>query len=259
MQNLSFRILYLGDMTFYKKELILTPDDQETVVSPAFAILIKHPTAGYLLYDTGNHPQWEITYNEPMKARYPITHLTRVSDALQELGLSVHHISTLMLSHLHFDHTGGLYEFCGTRAGSHVIVSQTELDTAMEKMHEPGSPYIPALFHNLEGISFSTVQGTYEVAPGVTLFPQNCHTPGLMGLELELENHGTIIFTSDSVYTADSDRKQLPPGGTINKTDDEFHTNLAALRLRCQQKNATLFYGHDIDQVNQWLKKGWCD
>ena len=49
MEPIQVKILDLGYMTFYKKELVRTDDLQEMIQSPALAILIKHPTAGYIL------------------------------------------------------------------------------------------------------------------------------------------------------------------------------------------------------------------
>lgn len=257
MRDLQLKILDLGEMTFFKKELICTPDPAELVVSPALAVLLRHPTAGYILYDTGNDPDWEHTYNDAMKQVYPVTRLVSITDALAKEGLAPADIDLLILSHMHFDHVGGLRQFSHTRAGAGVIVSQAELDCAMRERKTPGSAYIAPLFYDLPGIAFHAVEGCYEPAPGVSLFPQHCHTEGLMGLRVELHETGTVLFTSDSVYTADSDLRELPPGGSINRSTDEFHQNLAMLRQMQSRDHAALFYGHDIAQATRWQAKGW--
>ena len=76
---------------------------------------------------------------------------------------------------------------------------------------------------------------------------------------LKTEHHGTIITTSDTVYTADSYRDQLPPGGTINATTDEFYDNLKRIQTMEREYDATLLFGHDYDQIIQWSEKGWID
>ena len=76
---------------------------------------------------------------------------------------------------------------------------------------------------------------------------------------LKTDHHGTILTTSDTVYTADSYREELPPGGTINKTTDEFFDNLKRIKAMEQKYDATLLFGHDFDQIMEWVDKGVID
>ena len=255
MQGLRLKVLDLGDMTFSKNELIQVRDPGEMVVSPALAVLIHHPEAGYLLYDTGNDPDWYATYSPAMKQIYPISRLISIRSALAAEGLTPEQISLLALSHLHFDHAGGLRQFAGTRAGQQVVVARAELDFAVRACREEGSAYIAPLFHQIPGISFRTVSGPCALAQGVTLLPLCCHTPGIMGLQVELAS-GTVLFTSDTVYTQEAFRKRLPPGGAINSAGD-FLTNLQVLEELAARLPARLFFGHDIQQARQWQAQGW--
>lgn len=257
MGRLQLKILDLGEMTFRKAELICTPDPTEMVISPTLAVLIRHPRVGYILYDTGNDPHWRETYNAAMKQTYPITRLVSIEDALWKEGLTPSDISCLIVSHLHFDHAGGLRQFCKTPAGGHVIVSQLELESALRHCQDPGSAYMSPLFCDLPGITFQPVADSCEVAEGVSLFLQHCHTAGLMGLRVDLAEAGTVLFTSDSVYTAASDQNRLPPGGAINRSTEEFYRNLEQLHAMRTACNGTFFYGHDIDQARCWQEKGW--
>ena len=65
--------------------------------------------------------------------------------------------------------------------------------------------------------------------------------------------------TSDAIYTADSYRQALPPGGTINATTDEFYDNLERIKAMEKNYNATLLFGHDIDQILDWAGQGVID
>ena len=76
---------------------------------------------------------------------------------------------------------------------------------------------------------------------------------------LKTENHGTIITTSDTVYSRESFDRELPPGGTINKTTDEFFDNLHRIKQMQKDYDATLLFGHDFDQIKEWSAKGWID
>ena len=111
----------------------------------------------------------------------------------------------------------------------------------------------------MEGIRFQTICEDTRLADDVTLFLQEAHTPGVIGMRLKTEHHGTILTTSDAVYTAESYEKALPPGGTINKTTDEFFHNLAYIRKMQQEYDATLLFGHDYDQILAWVARGEID
>lgn len=260
MKQPRIRVLDLGNMTFYKKELVRTPDEEAMIVSPAQAVLIDHPDLGYILYDTGNDDAWEATYSDDMKATYPITKLVGIKDALAKEGLSVDDISLLVLSHLHFDHAGGLKHFQGTRAGQRVMASEVELHDALYKAYTaPGGisgAYIRTLYC-LPGIGYEPVaDGETELADDFVLFVQHCHTAGLVGMRLKLES-GWVIFCSDTVYTREAYDRELPPGGAINETDDEFFDNLKLLKAMERDCQAEVFFGHDIDQATDWQAKGW--
>ena len=121
----------------------------------------------------------------------------------------------------------------------------------------PGA-YIRTLF-DVEGIQFKPIHETTKLADDLTLFIQKSHTPGVIGLILHTENHGNIIATSDTIYTAQSYRDQLPPGGSINKTTDEFFENIQRIQALEKEYDATLLFGHDIDQIVDWAKKSPID
>ena len=178
---------------------------------------------------------------------------------LLEKGLKPEDIDLLIISHLHFDHAGGLSHFVGTKAIQNVIVSEADLKEAYFSVMtgNPGA-YIRTLF-DVGGIQFKPIHETTKLADDLTLFIQKSHTPGVIGLILHTENHGNIIATSDTVYTAQSYRDQLPPGGTINKTTDEFFENIHRIQALEKEYDATLLFGHDIDQITDWAKKSPID
>lgn len=257
--GMKVHVLYLGKMEFPKFRLVECPDEAEMVVSPAAALLIQHPTLGNVLYDTGNNDRFAELYSAEMLHNYPVTECITIEQALAEKGLTPGDIDLLILSHLHFDHAGGLRYFVGTKAIRNVIVSEADLKEAYFSVMtgNPGA-YTRALF-DVEGIQFRAIHETTKLAEDLTLFIQKSHTPGVIGLILKTEHHGNIIATSDTLYTAQSYRDQLPPGGTINKTTDEFFENAARIRELEKEYDATLLFGHDYDQIMDWSQNGPID
>lgn len=257
--GLKIRVLYLGRMEFPKFRLIECKSEEDMVKSPAVALLIQHPTLGNLLYDTGNSADFAQIYTQDMLHDYPITEMITIEEALAAHGLTPADIDQIILSHLHFDHAGGLKHFVGTKAIQNVLVSEADLKNAYwSVMTGNGGAYIRSLF-DVEGIRFQTINETTRLADDLELFIQASHTPGVIGLVLKTDNHGTILTTSDTVYTADSYREELPPGGTINKTTDEFFDNLKRIKAMEKELDATLLFGHDFDQIMEWVDKGVID
>lgn len=114
--GMKISILYLGKMEFPKFRLVDWKDEGAMVQSPAVAILIQHPTLGNILYDTGNCEDFSAVYTEEMLHDYPITEMISIREALAQKGLTPDDIDLIILSHLHFDHAGGLKHFVGTKA-----------------------------------------------------------------------------------------------------------------------------------------------
>ena len=257
--GMKISVLYLGKMEFPHFRLVDDPDESVMVQSPAMAILIQHPTLGNVLYDTGNCPDFQRVYTTEMLHDYPITECVSIKDALAAKGLTPGDIDRIILSHLHFDHAGGLGDFVGTKAIRRVMVSEADLKNAyFSVMTGKGGAYIRSLF-DVEGIQFEAINETTELAEDLTLFIQNAHTPGVIGMVLKTQNHGTILTTSDTLYTQESYDTATPPGGTINRTTDEFFDNLKRIKAMEETYHATLLFGHDYDQIMAWVEKGWID
>ena len=128
--GMKISILYLGKMEFPKFRLVDWKDEGAMVQSPAVAILIQHPTLGNILYDTGNCEDFSAVYTEEMLHDYPITEMISIQEALAQKGLTPDDIDLIILSHLHFDHAGGLKHFVGTKAIRRVLVSEADLKNA---------------------------------------------------------------------------------------------------------------------------------
>ncbi len=256
---MKLRVLHLGRIDCQRLHLVACPDESTMIASPMVALLIEHPTLGNILYDTGNSPFYNSVYGKAILETYPITQFRSIEDALADAGLRPDDIDLLILSHLHFDHAGGLSYFAGTKAFGNIIVAESELKNAyFSVMTGQSGAYVKSLF-DLPDVRYRTISQDTKLADDLTLFLQASHTPGVIGLQLTLPQTGTVLVTSDTIYTQDSYDQGLPPGGKINKTQDEFFSNLEAIRQRQAVHQATLFFGHDYDQVTSWAARGWIE
>ena len=75
---MEVRILPLGGMDFPKHRLVRCQDPEEMLFSPAWAVLIRHPTLDNVLYDTGHSPAFlqgemqRVLYDYPVRGIVPI-------------------------------------------------------------------------------------------------------------------------------------------------------------------------------------------
>ena len=260
MKGIRIKILDLGYMEMEKQELI-SGGGSGITQSPITAVLIQHPEAGWLLYDTGNDDAWETTYPAHVRETFRIKRLITIRQALAAEGLEPRDISRLVLSHLHLDHVGGLKFFQGTPAGRQVIVAEEEARDAFYRVNLTpdgiDGVYVRRLFCGLEGIGFSPMRGERELAEGIMLFTQDSHTAALIGMRVELEETGLVLFCGDTVYTRESYEKQLPPGGELNSSSQRFLDNLNRLKQEAERTHASIFFGHDARQAAEWQAKGW--
>ena len=112
------------------------------------------------------------------------------------MGLTPGGMDQLILSHLHFDHAGGLAAFAGTQAFRCVLVAEADLKQAWWSVTTgQKGPYIRSLF-DLPGIRFETIRDTTWLAEDLGLFVQQAHTPGVLGMILKTQHHGTLLITS---------------------------------------------------------------
>lgn len=242
-------ILHLGKMSCQKYRIIKTEDHQERVTLPVTALLLRHPRYGTVVYDTGNDDNWRNTYTKMAQEAYPVEECITISEALAAFGLSTADVDYLILSHLHYDHSGGIKYFAGTRAGSRVLISRAGLSYAMLQSLTGHQDAYPRVLYDLPDITYQLIEEETQLFGGLTLFLQESHAPGLIGLQVETENYGTVLAVSDAIYLQESYEKELPPDGPNPANAAGFLENLRKVRERQRSCQAAILYGHDEKQI----------
>jgi len=261
METLKFKVLYLGRSEHEKHKLVRTEDLTEQIKSPRFAVLVQHPDKGNILIDTGDSRNMNEIHSVEIDELYPTMEFIPIDQALEKEGLQLDDIDQIIITHLHYDHVGGLPDFIGKKAAKNVIVSEPEArDVFYQTIVDPAKlshAYIPALYAGLEGVSYYPIKNVYEYADGISLFVQNAHTAGVIGIILRLQGGGSAIFSSDTLYTRDSFYKGLPPTGALFNSDDEFFEQLNAIKKIKDTENGEILFGHDYEQVKKLETLGW--
>ena len=175
---------------------------------PYFSVLIKHPSAGLILYDTGPALAADTTrapYEKNLSNPLYIERSEFIDERLKSIGLSVNSIDAIILSHCHWDHYGGLMFFSGTKAGKNVYVPKADFAAGLVATHAPSKGYSDIRYYKddfeIEGIDYCLIEEDCELFPGVEAFLMKGHSSAVMGLVLHL-NSGVYIFPSDTVNSA---------------------------------------------------------
>ena len=251
----KIELLHLGKMRCHKSRMIWTENRETTIEIPVFGVLLRHPEYGTVVYDTGLPDNWQNCLPEGLQASFPVTEQIPMAEALAKKGLSPEQVDMLILSHLHFDHAGGLRHFAGTQAGKAVIISDTELANGLVKAFTGTGPSYVRELLDVTGIWYRTISEEQDLFPGLRLFLQQSHAPGLIGIQVETDNRGPVLCVSDAVYTEENDTAELPPDSPNPQVSQGFLANLKLLQKRRRENGAVMLYGHDLDREQQWLRE----
>ena len=137
-----------------------------------------------------------------------------VHDSLHEIDCDPKDISAVVLTHLHFDHAGGL-----TRAGrneddtpelvfpnAEIIVQRQECEDAIAGRSTLNKTYLPSHLTQEVADRVRLIEGEQEVLPNLTVFPTPGHTWGQQSVRFTAAssngtNGRTVCFVSDVMPT----------------------------------------------------------
>lgn len=174
---------------------------------------------------------------------------------LSRIGINALEVEHLVISHIHFDHAGGIELFPKAK----IYVQRKEYDFWV---HDPLSrrapftaladPVVHEQFRKLEGADrLVLIEGDREILPGIELLLTPGHTLGLQSMAIETPN-GPAVLASDCAHVHRSFVEDNPSSlitdlpawlGSYAKLRDRVHGNLSML-----------FPGHDKDMLEKFPK-----
>ena len=212
------------------------------VTVPIPAYLIVHPR-GRVLFDSGLHLQSQtdpIGYIGEAGMRYNTFHFEageEVSARLAAMGVAADQVEFIVISHLHYDHSGGN----GQIPNADVVVQRREWAHATAAA-DSNQGYLSKDWDT--GQKVRQVDGEHDLFGdgAVTCIPTYGHTPGHQSLRVLTERGGEFVLCGDACYLKRSLETLHAPGVIADKA--------AALAVfarfrKMQARGATIMYGHD--------------
>lgn len=209
---------------------------------PIAAWLVRHPR-GAVVFDTGLHPDLA-TSTDRIGGLAKIFTADMAEDRslgarLRGAGVDPAGLEQVVLSHLHFDHAGGLAEVPNAR----IVVQKAEWEAGQAEDARPRG-YRPAdydLGHDLE-----LVDGDHDLFGdgAVTCLATPGHTAGHQSLRVRTDS-GPVILTADACYFEHTlDTGVLPSFAHDHDAQRRSLQRLAAER----DGGARILAGHDPRQ-----------
>jgi len=215
--------LNCGYMTPKWKFVISEPEKPEEYCRLLIRPVLIQTGKRNILLDTGGYSKakgWPVT----PEGNFPL-HIKegeRLEEQLALCGLAPDDIDTVVISHLHYDHMSGaeLFEkatFC---------LPQKSAAIAAERNH--------------------IIEKDTEIANGIKLITLPGHTEYQIGMVVELENSGTIIFPQDALFLEAlyGPPPRLAATGLV-KDSEKFLTSIEKIRTLQQKEGAIIAFGHD--------------
>lgn len=214
------------------------------VRAPMPFYVIEHPD-GVALFDCGLHAGLadpEDRYRQALAGQDMQVELTadELPDArLQALDIDPARVKYVVLSHLHFDHAGGLHQI----PNATVVVQSREWAAGFDD--EMAARYfLPKPYFDL-GHKVLQVDGEHDLFGdgAVILTPSYGHTPGHQSMRVRSEQ-GDHILTGDACYFCQVVESRQFPAFADQAAMNRSLDRLLALR----DPETVMVFGHDPDQ-----------
>jgi len=274
-QRAKLYVLDNGTMKM-DKNLMIASSNQATLDSPnepnqmhefpIFTVFIDHPDAK-ILFDTACNPNAmgeNGRWIESTQKAFPYTASEEcyLPNRLEQINVSPKDVDYVVASHLHLDHAGCLEYFTNAT----VIVHEDELNGTMQTYarNQKEGAYIWAdidawIKNELTWQTIKPYEDNIELVDGVKILNFGSgHAWGIIGLQIELGELGTIILASDAIYTADSmgsmdlNSPLRPPGILYDSVG--WAKSVQKIKKIAKETQADIWFGHDGEQFKSFRK-----
>jgi glyoxylase-like metal-dependent hydrolase (beta-lactamase superfamily II) len=234
-----------------------SPADENNRIQMATNCLLLSGDNKNILIDTGIGYKSDEKFAKIFAIDYSEFDINR---SLQDLGITHDDITDVILTHLHFDHTGGATKIndrgqvVPTFPKAKYYVQKSQLDWAKNPLEKDRASFLRENFQPLEEADQLVVlEKTGELFPGIGLILVDGHTRAQQ-LVLIHGDERTMLFAGDLVPTA----SHLPIPWVMGYDNEPIKTIQEKKEIlgRAIQENWLLFFEHDPDIRCVRVKEG---
>ena len=227
---------------------------------PILAWVIEHPE-GIIVVDTGEtaraaepgyFPAWHPYYR--MAVRLNVAPEEEIGPQLQKLGIQPADVKSVVLTHLHTDHAGGLHQF----PKSQIYVDGGELAAARTLVGRTLRGYIPHRWPDW----FSPKILEFEKEPespfgwvhcvtrarDVMVVPTPGHTPNHVSVIVRREGINYFL-AGDTTYTEQALRERNVDG--ISPNEGESRNTIEKILEYAERERTVYLPAHDVESVSR--------
>ena len=222
--------------------------DARVLLSVPITAYLLETARGWVLFDAGLD-EANLRDPERLRALYlapgwdpppAVQAHHEMAGQLAAVGIGFGDVGTVILSHLHADHTGHLKRLRHARVLLH----------RREREHVASGAAGPAFFasdYDLPGLDWDLVEGDRQVMPGLSLIETPGHTPGHMSAVLELPETGCVVLAADVGDLAENFEREVLPGEASD--DAQALASIRRINAIVAERDATLMLTHDPNRL----------
>ena len=231
-----YAIQYAVTRDFRMTSLIADADPAGRMDISMMVWLLKGADGRNVLVDTGFH-------RDDMVQRFKPSDLVRSSEAVARAGFKPETVTDVVISHVHFDHVGGLDLYPNAR----VWIQRDEYEYYVDESGKPLKPVI----HDADAAMLASIKragrmmlvdgDARDILPGITVYIGGKHTFASQYVGVQT-TEGVVVIASDDMHLYASLERQMP----IAQTLDVASNRRAHERMKTIASNPRLIVpGHD--------------
>ncbi|MDO9577267.1 MAG: MBL fold metallo-hydrolase [Candidatus Cloacimonadales bacterium] len=225
--------------------------DEKNRVLLGFNLLLIQTDGKNILIDTGLGNR----ISEKVRKIYEPSEFELLKN-LQKLGIERTDINYVILTHLHFDHVGGVVsDFDGklelTFPNAVHIFQKKEWETAKDpdELNRGSYNFQDDLQLLEESGKYQIIEGDFELVSGVTLELTGGHSEGMQIVRLKSE--GELAYYAGDIIPMEVQRHlAVNSAFDINRKDSFLAKKRILAELK--ERNGLLFFAHDVEK--EWMR-----
>lgn len=233
---------------------------------PLQFFLIEHRN-GPILFDTGIDPaivtdtgyikQAIGRFLLPRIFRFNVNEQDRADHVLERAGMAADDIRMAVISHLHFDHVGGIAQF----PQADLVVSAQEWAILSgptperewilrEHIEIPSAKWKQITFEPINDPLFSEFEGAFDLFDdgSIILLPTPGHTPGSISMLIRQEGWNPILLVGDLAYESTLLENDIVPG--VGDRDSLLTSFAKVRRLKERLPDLAIVASHDFSAAD---------